>query len=149
MNEIYIKILAERAKQDSTLLDKLPENVITKIGLEVTPAQGFYQPKWDGEKWIEGATAEEIEAISAETVPEKITKLQLKIQLVRMGFDLQIIENAINTLPEPQKTFASLSWTEATNFYRDNDMIASIGQMLNLTSEQIDELFIEAEKIRL
>ena len=27
MNEIYIKILAERAKQDSTLLDKLPEDV--------------------------------------------------------------------------------------------------------------------------
>lgn len=82
-------------------------------------------------------------------VPKKISKLQLKIQLVKMGFDLQIIENAINALPEPQKTFASLSWTEATNFYRDNDMIASVGQMLKLTSEQIDELFIEANKIRL
>lgn len=84
-----------------------------------------------------------------EIVPEKITKLQLKIQLVRMGFDLQIIENAIDTLPEPQKTIAKLSWTEATNFYRDNDMIESVGQILNLTSEQIDELFINAEKIRL
>ena len=97
----------------------------------------------------------QMEAMQAEMeafqhqVPEKITKLQLKIQLVRMGFDLQIIENAIAGLPEPQKTFATLSWTEATNFYRDNDMIASVGQMLNLTSEQIDELFIEAEKIRL
>ena len=100
-------------------------------------------------------TAEEIAQMEAmqfeieEVVPEKITKLQLKIQLVRMGFDLQIIENAIDALPEPQKTFASLSWTEATNFYRDNDMIESVGQMLNLTSEQIDNLFIEAEKIRL
>ena len=121
----------------------------TEIGLNVEPAQGFYLPKWDGEKWVEALTAEEIEAISIETVPEKITKLQLKVQLVKMGFDLQIIENAINTLPEPQKTLAFLSWTEATNFYRDNDMIASVGQMLNLTSEQIDELFIEADKIRL
>lgn len=84
-----------------------------------------------------------------EIVPEKITKLQLKIQLVKSGFDLQIIENAINALPEPQKTLAFLSWTEATNFYRDNEMIASVGQMLNLTSEQIDEIFIEAEKILL
>ena len=111
-----------------------------------------------GERKEREMTAEEIaqmEAMNAEMeafqnqVPEKITKLQLKIQLVRMGFDLQIIENAIDALPEPQKTFASLSWTEATNFYRDNDMIASVGQMLNLTSEQIDELFIEADKIRL
>ena len=103
-------------------------------------------------------TAEELaqmEAMQAEMqafqnqVPEKITKLQLKIQLVKMGFDLQIIENAIKTLPEPQRTLATLSWTEATNFYRDNDMIASVGQMLNLTSQQIDNLFIEADKIRL
>ena len=31
MNEIYIKILAERAKQDSTLLDKLPEDVRVEV----------------------------------------------------------------------------------------------------------------------
>ena len=121
----------------------------TEIGLDITPAQGLYSPKWDGEKWIEGATAEEIEAISIETVPEKITKLQLKIQLVKMGFDLQIIEDAIKQLPEPQRIIAMLAWTEATNFYRSNEMISIVGQMFNLTSEQIDELFIEADKIRL
>lgn len=79
----------------------------------------------------------------------KITKLQLKIQLVKMGFDLQIIEDAIRQLPEPQRTFAMLAWTEATNFYRSNEMIAIVGQMFNLTNEQIDNLFIEADKIRL
>ena len=31
MNEIYIKMLAERAKQDSTLLDKLSEEVRTEV----------------------------------------------------------------------------------------------------------------------
>ena len=35
----------------------------TEIGLEVTPAQGFYNPKWDGEKWVESLTAEEIQAL--------------------------------------------------------------------------------------
>ena len=108
-----------------------------------------------GETTERELTPEEIAQMEAmqveieEIVPEKITKLQLKIQLVMMGYDLQIIENAINNLPEPQKTLAFLSWTEATNFYRDNEMIANVGQMLNLTSEQIDELFIEADKIRL
>lgn len=31
MNEIYIKVLAERAKQDSTLLDKLPQDVRVEV----------------------------------------------------------------------------------------------------------------------
>ena len=40
----------------------------TEIGLEVTPAQGFYHPKWDGEKWIEGLTGAEITAIKNQSV---------------------------------------------------------------------------------
>lgn len=31
MDEIYIKILAERAKQDETLLDKLPDDVRIEV----------------------------------------------------------------------------------------------------------------------
>lgn len=31
MNEIYIKVLAERAKQDETLLEKLPEDVRAQV----------------------------------------------------------------------------------------------------------------------
>jgi len=31
MNEIYIKILAERAKIDSTLLNKLPEDLRVEV----------------------------------------------------------------------------------------------------------------------
>lgn len=31
MNEIYLKVLAERAKVDSTLLDKLPQDVRVEV----------------------------------------------------------------------------------------------------------------------
>ena len=31
MNEIYIKILAQRARLDSTLLDKLPQDVRVEV----------------------------------------------------------------------------------------------------------------------
>ena len=109
---------------------------ITEIEREMTPEE------------IARMEAMQVED-DAVQVPEKITKLQLKLQLVTQGFDLSTIENVIAQLPEPQRTFALLSWTEATNFYRDNDMIASIGQMFNLSSEQIDNIFIEADKIRL
>lgn len=100
-------------------------------------------------------TAEEIaqmEAMNAEmeeTVPEKISKLQLKVQLVLMGFDLQLIEDAIKQLPEPQRTIAMLAWTDATNIHRDNSFITMIAQILQLTEKQVDQIFIEGEKIRL
>lgn len=131
------------------LRDDFTFNEETEIGLEVTPAQGFYQPKWDGEKWIEGATAEEIEALSIEIVPEKITKLQLKVQLVLMGYDLQLIEDAIKQLPEKQRTIAMLAWADATNIYRDNSFITMVAQILQLTEKQVDQIFIEGEKIKL
>ena len=50
----------------------------TEIGLDVEPAQGLYQPKWDGEKWVEGAT--EIpqfqKVIQTPTIEERVQLLE-------------------------------------------------------------------------
>ena len=49
-----------------------------EIGLDVEPAQGLYQPKWDGEKWVEGAT--EIpqfqKVIQTPTIEERVQLLE-------------------------------------------------------------------------
>lgn len=42
-----------------------------EIELDVVPAQGFYLPKWDGEKWIEGATQEYIDNLIASAQPSE------------------------------------------------------------------------------
>ena len=63
----------------------------TEIGLEVTPAQGFYHPKWDGEKWIEGLTEAEITAIKNQsvevatesTLEQKVAELQNQLDELR------------------------------------------------------------------
>ena len=39
-----------------------------EIALDVAPAQGFYQPKWDGTQWVEGATQEYIDNLLASQV---------------------------------------------------------------------------------
>ena len=36
--------------------DDFTFNEETEIGLDVEASQGLYLPKWDGEKWVEGAT---------------------------------------------------------------------------------------------
>ena len=84
-----------------------------------------------------------------EIVPDKISKLQLKVQLVMMGYDLQLIEDAIKRLTEPHRTIAMLAWTDATNIHRDNSFITMVAQILQLTEKQVDQIFIEGDKIKL
>ena len=44
---------------------------LTELTIETPCPPGFYLPKWDGEKWVEGKTAEEIAAIQADVTVEK------------------------------------------------------------------------------
>lgn len=94
-------------------------------------------------------TAEEIAQMEAmqveieEIVPEKISSRQLRSQLILQGFNLETIEQALNQMPEPNRSLAKVDWEYATNFYRNNAMILAVGQLLNLTEEQIDNIFIQ------
>ena len=66
----------------------------TEIGLEVTPAQGFYHPKWDGEKWIEGLTEAEITAIKNQSV-EVATELTLEQQVAELQNQLDELRSKL------------------------------------------------------
>ena len=63
------------------LRDDLYYNEEVEEALDVEPAQGLCKPKWDGEKWVEGATQEEVDNIKnvpQEPTPEEKEKEQLK-----------------------------------------------------------------------
>ena len=76
------------------LRDDFDFNPETEIGLEVEPAQGFYLPKWDGEKWIEGLTEAEILAIKNQsvevvteptpTIEQQVAELQNQLDELRL-----------------------------------------------------------------
>ena len=55
----------------------------TEIGLDVEPAQGLYQPKWDGEKWIEGAIEIPTPTPPEPTLEERLQALE-QLELERM-----------------------------------------------------------------
>lgn len=46
----------------------------TEIGLDVSPAQGVYAPKWNGEVWEESATQEYIDSLKAEAESQEPTE---------------------------------------------------------------------------
>lgn len=99
-------------------------------------------------------TAEEIaqmESMKVEEtvqVPEKISNLQLRSQLIIQGFDLGLIEQTVNQISDAtQRGLIVTAWEYATNFYRNNPMIVAMGNMLGLTPAQVDEIFIKASKL--
>ena len=66
----------------------------TEIGLEVIPAQGFYLPKWDGEKWIEGLKETEILAIKNKSV-EVATESTLEQQVAELQNQLDELKSQL------------------------------------------------------
>lgn len=51
------------------------------INIPVPSNAGFYCPRWDGEKWVEGRTPEEIAAILAAAQEHELTDIEkLKIR---------------------------------------------------------------------
>jgi hypothetical protein len=103
--------------------------------------QSFFRPKVINDVWIEGATPEEI--LQNTPVPEIITRRQFKIALAVLGKNEQSILNGIDQLPEPNRTIARISYTEAGTFERNNpELITVATAFLQMDSQQIDQVFI-------
>lgn len=67
------------------------DDVPDPLYLNVKPSSGLYKPKWDGEKWIEGATAEYIDEVdnlkegAEPTDSERIADLENTVSEIIMG----------------------------------------------------------------
>ena len=58
---------------------------LTSLTIETPCEGGFYKPKWDGSKWIEGLTTTEINAIKNVVTPKtEIEELQEQILATQM-----------------------------------------------------------------
>jgi len=76
-------------------------------------------------------------------VPQVITRRQFKIALAVLGKNEQDILNGINQLPEPTRTIALISYTEAGTFERSNPELIFVGKtFLQMTDEKIDNIFV-------
>ena len=74
-------------------------------------------------------------------VPQSITPLQAKLQLLKLG-----LLDEVETLVTGDRT-SQLYWEYASVVERDNAILLLMAEQLGLTSEQVDEMFIEASKL--
>ena len=64
---------------------------------DTEPAQGLYRPKWDGNKWIEDMSTQEIEALK--NVPQELSNEEtLKRKVDEFETKMKTIDEAMLTL---------------------------------------------------
>lgn len=102
---------------------------------------------WTGNGWEETATEEEIQEANKVKVPEIVTAIQFLTQLNLEGISEDMILGVINTLGEPLRTKALISFKRATLFERNNAIISLLAMGFNKTEVQLDEIFTNASNI--
>lgn len=109
----------------------------------------------DGVQFDPSMTVEQIVAVHAvlaahdpqkPLVPDSVLMSQARLSLFGAGL-LATIDALIDGMPSPQKEAARIQWEYAQRVKRDNPLVLLLGQLLGLSSEQLDALFIEASTL--
>lgn len=80
-------------------------------------------------------------------VPDCLTPRQMRLALIGHGITLTDVEAVINGLEEPLHTYAKVNWEYATSFERGNELLNNMAPYLGLSSEDLDQIFINGQTI--
>lgn len=78
------------------------------------------------------------------TVPQEVTRFQARAALYQAGL-LEQVESIV-TQPETDMMM-KLAWQDALSFKRNSQFVLEMAKTLNMTDEQLDNLFITAGSI--
>jgi hypothetical protein len=106
----------------------------------------FYN--FDTKEFYEGATPQELAEYIKSVVPQEVQLWRIRTILKSMRYE-DSIETVLNNLEEPTKTAALCIWNYGSTVERNSQTVAMLKTALQLTDEQVDEMFIEANNIKL
>ena len=78
--------------------------------------------------------------------PQEVALWKIRAVLKSMGLEEQI-ENSFELLEEPNKTGAKYIWEYGTIIERQSQTVLFLQQVLKMTNEQVNEIFITANNI--
>lgn len=97
--------------------------------------------KWIEESYVRNLSQEEIDQRVPQP-PDTCTPRQLRIALIQTGISLSAIEAQIDAIPDPvQKEIARAEWEYALEIKRWHPLVGMIAGTLNLTEQQIIDIF--------
>ena len=109
-----------------------------------TPKPTKFHTEWNGTEWIDIRTEEEKLAYKRSQYPS-LTRYQFLRCLLENGYKSEVIETQILTIEnEFTRELTLLGFKEATNFMRTDESIVAMQSVLNLTDEQVDQMWEHA-----
>lgn len=119
---------------------------VVSQGELIRPAYDEVIPAWD-----EIISANYTYSITEQVAPiaaiPPVSPRQIRLALLSLGLAESVVDTAINNLESPIKEQAMIAWKYSTTFQRNVPIIETIGTLLNLTSEQLDQLWIAASGV--
>jgi hypothetical protein len=126
------------------------ECLITEILIDELLTDNLVKPYFDFEtrEFYEGATQEEIDQAFRDKTPTESQLWRVRTILNLMNL-VSTIENALDQLEEPTKTAAKNVWNYGTTIERYSQTVLFIQSVTQMTDDQVDEIFQQAEAIQI
>lgn len=111
----------------------------------VAPAQSVDDPDYqEYVKWINAGNQPTIISQKNIYIPDSISAKQAKMVLLYNNL-YDKVQNIINSFEdETTKQAMQIDWEYSTEFYRNSPFIKMVADKLNLSDEDVDNLFIQA-----
>lgn len=150
---LYAFIDADNRALNFVESDGMPEYVPEGCAVVQLPTEHPY-----GYGWVwDGTKFEAPAAPPAAVVPESITRRQCAmmmfsqqmitgpeaIAMTQTGTPPASVQAYLDTLAEPERTFATMDFA-AANYFRSNALLLALMTANNMTEQQVDEFFIAA-----
>jgi hypothetical protein len=114
--------------------------------LQVSMVKPYFN--FDTREFYEGATEEEIDQAFRDKTPTESQLWRVRTILNLMNL-IPIIESALDQLDEPTKTAAKNVWNYGTTVERYSQTVLFIQSVTQMTDDQVDEIFQQAEAIQI
>jgi hypothetical protein len=134
-NQVVGVTLNNECLETETLIDEL---------LQVPMVKPYFN--FDTREFYEGATPAEIEQAFKDKTPIESQLWRVRTILNLMNL-IPTIENALDQLEEPTKTAAKNVWNYGTTIERYSQTVLFIQSVTQMTDDQVDEIFQQAEAI--
>ncbi len=112
----------------------------------IAPPTELIKAKWNGTLWIEGATEQEIAQAFKDATPTEVQLWRVRTILKLNNLETAI-ESALNQLDEPTQTAAKNVWNYGTTIERYSQTVLFIQSVTQMTDDQVDLIFQQAEAI--
>ena len=91
---------------------------------------------------------EDIEPTLPDSIPQIVTMAQARKAMILYGVSIASVDAAIDGIADAQeKLLAQTDWEYSTTVRRDSDLVISLAPALNLTTDQVDAMFVLAHTL--